>query len=484
MNRKTWIVPLALMAIIMFIAIAFHYPVHIENALTLQPEPDFEIHVSGLRTVFEPVLGILLYFNRAFYVLDEIMVLLFWILGLFAIYTLVKSFRLKRKTRVKRFLVGQLLNLPVLIGLWFTFLIILIFVPLHNDRITNNATGWVLVNTHSHTEFSHDGMISQEGLRKWHQRNGFDAFYITEHNNHNRTLEFVNRQRNLEIPGEPAVFCGQEFSGSNHLSLLGLKTDFTTKKLSDSVVVARARSEGAAVIVNHWFDGERKTLEYYRGLGADGFEIENTAEDKRYNREVYQRIKTFCESNGLIMNGGVDFHGYGSVCTLWNAFNIPGWKNLDFRAKEEAVLNIIKTRDQSKLKVLLLNDRPYYEKKNLFFRPVITIFYYFRTLNFLQVITWFCWILLVSYLYFRINSNSQLAKKYSCSRMLAVSGILASLFLLALGLVYHFRIQDVDGFTEMYAEYSRILFFSGAALVVFSTLTAFFRFFHGNRNNQ
>ncbi|MDZ7605591.1 MAG: hypothetical protein U5K79_08375 [Cyclobacteriaceae bacterium] len=72
------------------------------------------------------------------------------------------------------------------------------------------------------------------------------------------------------------------------------------------------------------------------------FEIENTATDKRYNREVYHRIKTFCENNGLIMNGGIDFHGYGSVCTLWNAFEIPGWKNMNFQAKEEAILTSLK----------------------------------------------------------------------------------------------------------------------------------------------
>jgi hypothetical protein len=150
---------------------------------------------------------------------------------------------------------------------------------------------------------------------------------------------------------------------------------------------------------------------------------------------------------------------------------------MDFQTKEEAILNIIKTRDQSKLKVLLLNDRPHYEKKNLFFRPLVTLFNYFRTLNFLQVLSWVFWILLFSYLYFKINSNGEVAQKYSCSRMMPVSGILAALFLVGLGLVYNFRIQEVEGFTEMYAEYSRILFFAGGALLGFSILAFLFRIF-------
>jgi hypothetical protein len=481
MNRKNWIVPLILIAVIVFVAVIFHYPVHIENALTLQPEPDFEIQVSWLRIIFEPVLGVLLYFNRAFYALKEIMVVLYWILGIFAVYTLVQSFRLKGKTQVKRFLLKQLLNLPVLVGLWFAFLVILIFVPLHNDRIINKTTDWVLVNTHSHTEFSHDGLISQEGLLKWHERNGFDAFFITEHNNHNRTLEFVKRQRNNEFPVEPLILCGEEFSGSNHLSLLGLKTDFSTKGLSDSVVVAIARSEAAAIIVNHWFDGERKTLEYYRDLGVDGFEIENTAEDKRYNREVYHQIKTFCETNGLIMNGGPDFHGYGSACTLWNAFEIPDWKNMNFQTKEEAILNIIKTRDQSKLKVLLLNDRPYYEKKKLFFRPLVTVVNYFRTLNFFQVISWIFWILLFAIVGNSLSKKDEIMKRISCQRVVSVFGLLAALFMLGLGAVYFSRIQDIEGFTEVYHEYSSLLLYIGSAFLIYSGVVVYFRIF--KRNN-
>jgi hypothetical protein len=389
-----------------------------------------------------------------------------------AVYTLVKSVLLKSGNR-KKFLLAQLVNLLILIGIWFAFFVVMIFIPLPTDKIVNNNTDQVLVTTHTHTEFSHDGLISQEGLLKWHQRNGFDAFFITDHNNHLQTLEFVNMRWNKELPGEPLVFCGEEFSGSNHLSLLGLKSDFKTKGLPDSVVVAKARSEGAAIIVNHWFDGERKSLEYYRDLGVDGFEIENTATDKRYNREVYQRIKSFCETNGLIMIGGLDFHGYGSACTLWNAFEIHGWKNMDSQAKEEAILNIIKTRDQSKLKVLLLNDRPYYERKNLFLHTLVTLFTYFRTLTILQVLSWIFWI----FLFVFMRNKSKVVQQLTCRKMFPLAGIVAALFLLGLGFIYVFRNQSVEDFTEIYPEYYRLLFMAGSALLVVSGLTTYFKVF-------
>ena len=476
MKKKIWILPLVFSVVIAVLAIVFHYPVHIENALTLQPEAGFGIEPNFWRTLFEPVLGVLLYFNRSFYAITEILQTLYWLVLIFANYTLVKSILLKSNSR-KKFLLAQLVNLPVLVGIWFALFVVIIFIPLPNDKIINKTTDQVLVTTHTHTEFSHDGLISQEGLLKWHQRNGFDAFFITDHNNHKQTLEFVNLRWNKALPGEPMVFCGEEFSGSNHLSLLGLKSDFKTKGLPDSVVVAKARSEGAAILVNHWFDGEHKTLEYYRDLGADGFEIENTATDKRYNREVYQRIKTFCETNGLLMNGGLDFHGYGSACTLWNAFEIPGWKNMDSQAKEEAILNIIKTRDQSKLKVLLLNDRPYYERKNLFLHTLVTLFTYFRTLTILQVLSWILWIFVLAVLVSKLNRNPETAKRYSCHRILPLAGFAGALFLLVLGLVYVLRNQSVEDFTEIYPEYYRLLFMAGSALLIVSGLTAYFRVF-------
>ena len=176
------------------------------------------------------------------------------------------------------------------------------------------------------------------------------------------------------------------------------------------------------------------------------------------------------------MNGGLDYHGYASVCTLWNAFNIPGWEKMDYLTKEASILDIIKNRDQSKLRVLLLNDRPYYKKENLYLSPIMTIFNYFRTLNFLQIISWAFWILFLNYIHLKIKSNLSFSPFYTPSRIISVLGILGSIFLISLGLIYYFRIQNVAGFTEIYAEYSRILLIAGMVLLLFAALATRFTF--------
>ncbi len=476
-NKKSFYIPLVLILVIVFISLFFHYSIHISDALTLEKLSEFGIHISNWRILFEPMIGVLLFFNRALYALDEFPMVLVWILAIIVVYSICKFFFIKDKRSKKRFVFRQLVNIPLVAGLWFLAFVILIFIPLPNNIIVNTSPSAILVTTHSHTEFSHDGLISQKGLWEWHKRNDFDAFFITDHNNHDKTLDFVNAQRDHQFPMKPLVMCGEEFSGSNHLSLLGLKRKFRTRGYSDSTAIDSVRAGNGAVIVNHWFDGEHMSLEYFNNLGVDGFEIANSATDRSYSREVYQRIKTFCEDHHLIMNGGLDFHGYGNVCSLWNAFEIPGWHDLDPVLKEEAILNVIKSGDQNKLKVLLYQDRPYYSKKHLWLSPVFTLFNYFRTLNFYQVLSWVFWIVLFSLFKMKISASEEYRKKISVHRMLPFLGGASALFMLGLGVYYSLRIKDVPDFTEMYAEYSKLLFYIGTAFLLYSGFVMFFRIF-------
>jgi hypothetical protein len=474
-NKKKLIGLSIFLAVIVLPATVFHYPIGILDALTLQPLSDYGIQIPFWRVLFEPFLGFLLFLNQSFYTLDELKFVLLWLVVFFVVYSLAKTLSLSDRTLRRSFILRQLINIPLLIGLWFVLLVVVIFIPLPNNTIVNNSPNAILVTTHTHTEFSHDGLISQEGLWKWHKRNGFDAFFITDHNNHDKTLEFVAAQRNKQFPSEPLVMGGEEFSGTNHLSLLGLKKPFRTKGFTDSMAVAMTRADSGAVLVNHWFDGERKSLDYYKELGVDGFEIENTATDKRYDREVYKRIGNFCATNGLLLNGGLDFHGYGSACTLWNALDIPGWRALDPAAKEKAILNIIRSRDQSKIKVLLYNDRSYYSKDQLLFRPILAIFNYFRTLNLYQGFSWLAWTLLFAFICQRISNKERIVRTLTVQRLLPLLGVMGALFLLGLGWHYFNRIKPVEDFTEMYQEYSTLLFYAGAAFLIYSVIVLLFR---------
>jgi len=478
MNKKLGLAVGIFLTFIVLVSVLFHYPVQIIDALTLKPAPGFDVQINPWRVVFEPFMGLLLFLNRGLYAIDEMLLSVWWVVLAFAVYTLYKWFTVKDAEKRKKFLLSQLVNLPIAVGLWFTYFLVMIFLSayLPANTIENKTENSILVTTHSHSQFSHDGLISQDNLMKWHKYNNYDAFFITDHNNHAKTLDFVNAQRKGEIVSEPLVMGGEEFGGTNHMSLLGLKSYEKTKGMTDSAAVAMVRANGGAVIINHWFDGEHMSLEYYRDLGVDGFEIENSATNTSYDRNVYKKIREFCEANGLIMNGGLDFHGYGNVCSLWNAMEIPGWHDMSQDAKERAILDVIKSKDQSKLKVLLYNDRPYYQEKNLFLMIPVHIFNYFRTINFWQILSWAAWALLFVFVKIKISECKKEKVLFNANNMAAILGVLGALFMLGLGLFYYgetFKVAGSDN--DIYIEYAELLFYFGGAFLIYSGIVTWFR---------
>ncbi len=463
-----------LFVIIAIIVIAFFFPysIHIQDALTLQPDPEFGIELSIWRIIFEPILGLLLFFNRSLYALDELLILLYWILGFYITYVILKYLLSKNIANKKKYIVNQLINLPLVVGIWFFFYVLIIFIPLPNNTIINNSETSVLVATHSHSEFSHDGLISQKGLWEWHKKNNFDAFFITDHGNHAKTFELAEKQRIKEFPQDPLIMTGEEYSGSNHMSLLGIKNYFVTKGLSDVAVIDTTHFYNGVVLINHWFSDKHNSLEYYKNLNVDGYEIENVGKELYYDRSLYEKIKAFCISNNLIMVGGLDFHGYGRSCSTWNAFEIPNWKNLNDLEKEEEIIKILRNREQEKVKVLMYKDRPYYSEENLAFSPIILVFNYLRTLSIYQVLSWIVWLVIFSLVRERVKGRMD--------KIIVLAGIAGSVFLILLGTKYNSNIAAVKGYSELYEEYSTLLFYIGSGFIIYAMTLLYFRFFRKN----
>lgn len=463
------LLPLAVIAIL---ATIFQYPIRIVNALTLEAVPNYGIHISIVRIFFEPVLGVLLYLNGSLYPLQELPIALGWILTCYLLYGLFRVCRTTSDGQCKRRVLMFLGNLPLLIGICFAVFVVILFLPMPNNTIVNNTDNEVLVTTHAHTEFSHDGLMSQDKMWQWHKRNGFDAFFITDHANYSKTLEFSLRQRRKEFPPEPLILVGQEHSGSNHMSLLGLNGKFETKNKPDSVIVDLVHKYGGAVLVNHWFDGKGRDKEHYKDLGVDGFEIENVGKELYYDRGLFRELKQYCEKHNLLTVGGLDFHGYGRACAIWNAFTIPNWDKMDLVTRENAILEVLRARDQDRVKVLMYNDRPFYDSSNLVFSPFITLINYFRTLNFYQVLSWFFWLILAQLLW-----NFRREHFVPMRKIIALAGMLSALFLVALGLYYWMRANAVRGYSDLFWEYSSLLLIIGSFFMGYSLFVMYIRFF-------
>lgn len=462
---------------IIVLATFFHFEVHYENALTNLPETDFGVYISIWRYIFEPVLGPLLFYNRSIYALSELPLAFLW--GVFG-YLLLGVIRVcRKKDNKKKRLWNKLANIPLILGICFSVFVFILFIQLPNNTINNRSENSILLTTHAHTEYSHDGLISQEGMWKWHKRNGFDAFFITDHANHKKSLEFSKAQRSGTFDSSPLVMVGQEHSGTNHMSLLGLNGAFETKDMSDKAVIDSVHKYGGSVIINHWFDGKGKAKEFYLTLGADGFEIENTGSDLYYNRELFKDLKLFCGSNSLTMVGGLDYHGYGRVCSVYNALEIPNWSKMQPIEKERAILKVINNGPQEKIKVLMYKDRDFYTDSNLIFRPFFTLINYFRTLNLFQVLSWFCWLLVFQYSWKKLK-----IKSFEPDKSIVYWAGFCAVFLLVLSAIYYIKGEAVKGYSKVYSEYFGVLGLIGLVLTFLVMFFAYWRFFRPSISNK
>ncbi len=357
----------------------------IENVLTGAVEQDFTVHISLWRILFEPVVGPVLFYMRSNQPLLHYLSLFVWILVL----TFGTSFyRGSREKRVIKRLILWLKRTPFLVSVFIALLVFMIFVPIPANTITSTNHNWIFVNVHSHSYYSHDGIVSPKALSRWHRYHGFDAFFLTEHNHHKNTLALLNAETDT-LPDVPLMMCGQEYSGSNHILLLGLERPFETRDMPDSVAIDSAHAQNGVAIVAHWFADRRKPVQHYIDAGADGFEIINQSENLDYDRELFDDIKSACFKNGLLLVGSTDYHGYGNVCMTWTSMRIPYWHLLDNKTKRDSILYVLRHRRQDRIKVLIYRDRP--AGISPFFSPVLNVYYYFRSLNPFQLLSWLVW---------------------------------------------------------------------------------------------
>jgi hypothetical protein len=381
------------MSMIVGINFIFHRPIQIINAVSLKIENDYSIHLSVFRELLEPIVGIPLFYLRAGEPVEEYIVLWIWIFLSFGLYLfLKKGFSFYKK---------WLLSIPAIIGLAYFILVWMIFWPIPSNKIINQSDSKILFNTHAHSYFSHDGLITPEEQMEWHTMNGFDAFFLTEHNHNPNTLDLVKQQRNRQLKQSPHIMAGIEFSGSNHMVLLGLTDSLITFGKKDSVIIAEVHRQGGIVGVAHWFDGQNKTIQHYIDSGVNGFEIVNKNQ-LAFPNKIHNDIINACNNNNLFFLGGADYHGYGPTCGTWNVLDVPNWDLLNHERKTEEILIGLKKRDNE---VIVYSDRDTMPFDNIWISPLINIINYFRGLNIFQILSWIGWGIVLSFIRFRKKSK-------------------------------------------------------------------------------
>jgi hypothetical protein len=293
-----------------------------------------------------------------------------------------------------------LLNLAV-----FLVFVVAVLVPRPMARLELDDKNLLAFNIHSHTHASGDGRSSFSPLKNllWHERAGFHANFITDHNVIHGSLE--GREISLNRKPKPGMISmrGEEVSlFRSHWILLGNRTllekeQYDTGYRGIKPFLRKVSQEEDQIVIaslpqywqDHWDD-----LEEFLAWGIQGFEIVTSSPRALdFQPRLRARIVKLSRENNLLMVGGSDSHGWGSTVYVWNLVRFPNWRGIPPERLEEELIQLMRQKRFNAVQVVVRvkaesPDHPWM----LVVDPLLQIWEGARSLPFSQAVTILLWI--------------------------------------------------------------------------------------------
>ena len=183
--------------------------------------------------------------------------------------------------------------------------------------------GSTVIDYHAHTSASHDGRPgwTLAKLAAWHERQGFQATYVTDHN--------VVYDGSLPLPPDISISLlpGVEWSVyQQHVVAIGPVEALSRDSFGESTarmvrIFAAIERQGALSIASlpEYWRYHHDDLGAFVMAGVDGFEIVNCAPKAlEFPSELRRQVLTLAASHDLMVVGASDNHGWGQVTCVWN----------------------------------------------------------------------------------------------------------------------------------------------------------------------
>jgi hypothetical protein len=198
-----------------------------------------------------------------------------------------------------------------------------VLLPRPVPRLATADAAATILDYHAHTEASHDGRPgwTLARLAEWHERQGFEASYVTDHN--------VIFDGSLPAPASTSIrlLPGVEWSVyRQHVVAIGpvepiVRDSFnatTARMLRIFAAIKRQGALGIASLPEYWRNHSDALADFVLA-GADGFEIVNCAPKAlSFPAAARREVLALAASHDLLVVGASDNHGWGQVTCVWN----------------------------------------------------------------------------------------------------------------------------------------------------------------------
>jgi hypothetical protein len=212
----------------------------------------------------------------------------------------------------------------------------------------------VVVDFHSHTNFSWDGRASftVQRNRDWHRAGGWNVAYITDHT----TLAgaALGIAENPRRAGDDTVLLAAVETRRTHLVVLGMTPD-DWQTLRDGDGESRVRySPGHVVIqaipsdletIAHPENGRIGPLVAIELSDGDPRGLEQEQRDRAALLETADRA-------GLAVVASSNNHGWTSTPVAWSLLRIPGWRDLTPEALDLEIQNRLRNEGRRAVRIV------------------------------------------------------------------------------------------------------------------------------------
>lgn len=331
------------------------------DLVTGTPAADFSVTWPSWRVFVEPFTAFANYLQSG---VDYPAMYLSWMAWL-ALITVLVGIRAKKTTT------ALLKNICTVFLVFYSVVAVLLLSALPSPYLVV-PSGWVKANFHSHTYSSLDAICSVEENISFHRKLGFDASFITEHNDYHES--YLNAYQGMQLNTE-------------NISLLVLDrgrallnySPYGLLKKTIPEAVRNAHKQGFMVLCPHWWKWGKPSWDELNKAGVDGFEIYNV-NYRNFNPDERRRLIEFCLKHKLMMIGNTDWKGFGRYNDVWTVFKI-GKMPEDLRQLA-----------QVQSKVIVYEKPEYRGGLRVYFEPIIGVYCMLNGLTLTQVVSWLLWI--------------------------------------------------------------------------------------------
>ncbi len=361
----------------------------LRDAALMAPVSGFALEVSWSYLLFAPLFN-LLDLMTSFSVTQHIA----WIVTLLLLPLLLVMAKGRAELTVVKmvwkWLVTLLLSLLLIIMLYTLAMLM----PRPMSALIAADAEIVLVDFHSHTNYSHDAnkFYDAEDNRWWHEHAGFNAAFITDHKSYSGIKEAKLRNSSRARDGVLLLDGIEAYHQTGHVMALCATERNADEHSYEWRPVAGVQSACPPLLVQALPGPIEDSAAIFKQRRISAIELHDGAplglEEIKFRSALLRKA----EETNIALVSGSDNHGWAYAAIAWSALRISNWQEMNADELAIAITTLIRNRGFAAVQVIERNMLlPASTVTEHLTMPVRLVWHMFRTISLAEALSWLVW---------------------------------------------------------------------------------------------